>query len=226
MAIFKITKGNSFALHIQLQKACINKDRQMLEDVDIASVNDLEVCILCTTSRRIFKMPVRYTDVPNEVSIKIPKCIKEGLYDIIIRGKYDGDDLFCIEHGIFSVVCGRYHIPIGVVNGEQDRLYNAKYWIELAVSDKTAISYYGALATQTAATVNLEQLESHKGDLKGRVITINTTESNNIAWVVSPVPLLFNQAFIHLSMQETVYNDLYYYCSDELKPGESVLKII
>ena len=43
MDIYKIVKGNSFDLFIKLQKAYISKNKQMLEDIDVAAISNLEV---------------------------------------------------------------------------------------------------------------------------------------------------------------------------------------
>lgn len=224
MVIFKITKRISFTLHIQLQKASISLKQQTLEDCDVASINNLEVLSLNIADRNVMKMPIQYTDTTNEISVRFPECLKEGAYDIIVCGEYNGDQISCIEHSVFSIVDGKYKMPIGIIDGEQGRPYNMKYWIELN-DDSSTLSYYGALSTQYASNVSLSELQSCKGLLKGRTITINTTDSSDIAWIVSPTPLVFEQAHIKLSMQKTTINGLYYYSSDELKSGENVLKI-
>jgi hypothetical protein len=57
MDIYKIVKGNSFDLFIKLQKAYICKNKQMLEDVDVAAISNLEVHLTDAFGECVAKMP-------------------------------------------------------------------------------------------------------------------------------------------------------------------------
>lgn len=228
MNIFKIVKGNSFVLHIYMQKASIDQNGQAEVNLAVASVNGLKVSLFSLADLRVINVPYVFTDVTNEIRVTFPAILKEGSYDIIISGTYEDQEMNCIEHCVLTIVDGNCQdkVPVGIVDGEQGNMYNASYMVELNADDKIGISYYGAQATSDAAAVNLSQLKSRQGSLRGQNITITTTDANDIAWVVSPLPLKFQQAHLRLSMHETIFNGMYYYCSDELKPGDSILYIL
>ena len=57
MDIYKIVKGNSFYLFIKLQKAYISKNKQMLEDIDVAAISNLEVHLTDAFGDCVAKMP-------------------------------------------------------------------------------------------------------------------------------------------------------------------------
>lgn len=139
MDIYKIVKGNSFDLFIKLQKAYISKNKQMLEDVDVAAISNLEVHLTDAFGECVAKMPFVQSGTnnsevePSDICVKFPPFLEEGLYGITIRGKYNGNDICSIEHRLFRIVerNGKSHIPLGIVEGEMGGMYNAKYWIEL-----------------------------------------------------------------------------------------------
>lgn len=139
MDIYKIVKGNSFDLFIKLQKAYISKNKQMLEDIDVAAISNLEVHLTDAFGECVAKMPFVQSGTnnsevePSDICVKFPPFLEEGLYGITIRGKYNGNDICSIEHHLFRIVerNGKSHIPLGIVEGEMGGMYNAKYWIEL-----------------------------------------------------------------------------------------------
>lgn len=234
MDIYKIVKGNSFDLFIKLQKAYISKNKQMLEDIDVAAISNLEVHLTDAFGECVAKMPFVQSGTnnsevePSDICVKFPPFLEEGLYGITIRGKYNGNDICSIEHRLFRIVerNGKSHIPLGIVDGEMGGMYNAKYWIELNTKEDVIFSYYGALSTTDPNKVNIEYLQQFSGVLSGQTITISTTENEDIIWVVSSVPLTFFQGGLPLEMQQSKIGELYYYHSDELISGDSTITII
>lgn len=234
MDIYKIVKGNSFILHIQMQKAYINKNKQMLEDIDVCAISNLEVLLTDIFGDAVAQMKIINIDKSleaknNEISVLFPNCnLDEGIYGVTIKGKYNGNDICSIEHRLFRIVerNGKSHIPLGIVEGEIGGMYNAKYWIELNTKEDVIFSYYGALSTTDPNKVNVEYLQQFSGVLSGQTITISTTENEDIIWVVSSVPLTFLQGGLPLKMQQSKIGELYYYHSDELISGDSTITII
>lgn len=229
MAIFKITRGNTFTLHIQLQKNNISENRQVLEELDATKISNLKVLLsFASSGSPAVRAPILQLGKTNGIQVRFPGDLKEGIYDIVIHGVYDNNNLCCVEHNVFSIVGrnGKSNIPVGIVDGEQGRIYNAKFWLELHTANESYCSYYGALDTQNVAEVNLAKMRLFSGLLNGRVINIETTDTNDVTWIVSPVPLKFSQSHLPLHMSETVFNGLYYYESDKLKPGDNILNII
>lgn len=242
MSIYKIVKGNSFKLHIEMQKAYISQNKQMLEDLDMTQVSNLriELTDMFGDNIPLFVKPGQSPYIfckqdgskvvlsSKEVALTFPSTLDEGTYGIRITGKYNGNDFCSIERNLIAIVShnSKTHIPLGIVEGEQGGLYNAKYWMELNTREEVIKSYYGALATQDANSVNLEYLQSFSGALSGQTINVTTTDTEDIIWIVSSTPLSFMQGGLPLDMHLTKLDELYYYSSDELIPGESVIAIV
>ena len=242
MDIYKIVKGNSFTLHIQMQKAYISQNKQMLEDLDVSQISGLNILLtdMFGVDIPLFDKPTKDPYVfyksngsniklsGNEIALTFPSYLDEGVYGITVRGKYNGNDICSIEKKLFRIVerNGKSHVPLGIVEGEMGGMYNAKYWIELNTREEVIQSYYGALATQDANKVNLEYLQSFSGALSGQTINVTTTDTEDIIWIVSSTPLSFMQGGLPLEMHQTKLDELYYYSSDELLSGENVIKIV
>ena len=234
MDLFRIVKGNSFILHIQMQKAYISQNKQMLEDLDVAAISNIEILLTDYFGDVKEKMKPEQWGADNgkaslsEIRVKFPSRIEEGIYGITIKGKYNGNDICSIEKNLFRIVerNGKSHIPIGIVEGEMGGMYNAKYWIELNTTENIVVSYYGALSTNDVNKVNTEYLQQFSGSLSGQTISIKTTDAEDIIWIVSSTPLSFMQGGLPLEMYETKLNKLYYYHSDELIEGESVITVV
>lgn len=147
MDIYKIVKGNSFVLHIQMQKAYISKNKQMLEDIDVSAINNLEVLLTDIFGDEVARMKIINIDKSsetkhNEISVSFPNCyIDEGIYGVTVKGKYNGKDICSIEKKLFRIVGrnGKSHIPLGIVEGEMGGMYNTKYWIELNTEEDADI---------------------------------------------------------------------------------------
>ena len=147
MDIYKIVKGNSFVLHIQMQKAYISKNKQMLEDIDVSDIDNLEVLLTDIFGDEVAKMKIINIDKSleakhNEISVSFPNCnLDEGIYGVTVKGKYNGKDICSIEMKLFRIVGrnGKSHIPLGIVEGEMGGMYNTKYWIELNTEEDADI---------------------------------------------------------------------------------------
>lgn len=136
--IYKIVKGNSFLLHIQVQKVSITKDKQMLQDIDISQVSNLHVFLndMFGEARELKLIPpnpAQATSPTSEIIVLFPSDLEEGIYGITVRGKYNGEDICSIEQKLFTIVHrnAKSHIPLGIVEGDTGGLYCTKYWIEL-----------------------------------------------------------------------------------------------
>ena len=232
MDIYKIVKGNSFSLFIQMQKAYISQNKQMLEYLDVAAISNLEVILTDYFGECIAVMSSKICEVSNgsyphsEIMVTFPSDLDEGVYGITIKGKYRDNDLCSIEKGLFRIVerNGKSHIPLGVVEGEMGGMYNTKYYIELNnKSEETLL--YGALSTFNPANVNLEELTNANANFEGKAITIRTSKERPYIWFVSNSPLVFTQAGFEAELSHTELGDLHYYCTDELIPDDFTYNI-
>ena len=161
MDIYKIVKGNSFVLHIQMQKAYISKNKQMLEDIDVSAINNLEVLLTDIFGDEVARMKIINIDKSsetkhNEISVSFPNCnIDEGIYGVTVKGKYNGKDICSIEKKLFRIVGrnGKSHIPLGIVEGEMGGMYNTKYWIELNTEEDADIDNISVYLETTPSVI-------------------------------------------------------------------------
>lgn len=99
MDIYKIVKGNSFSLFIQMQKVYISQNKQMLEYLDVAAISNLEVILTDYFGECIAVMPSKIWDITDgsyphsEIMVTFPSDLDEGVYGITIKGKYRDNDL-------------------------------------------------------------------------------------------------------------------------------------
>lgn len=161
MDIYKIVKGNSFSLFIQIQKAYISQNKQKLEYLDIAAVNNLEIILTDYFGECVAKMPAKIWDIADgsyphsEIMVTFPSDLEEGIYGITVRGKHNGNDLCSIEKKLFRIVerNGKSHIPLGIVEGEMGGMYNTKYWIELNTEEDAGIDSTSVLLNITPSVI-------------------------------------------------------------------------
>ena len=229
--IYKIVKGNSFLLHIKMQKAYIAENKQMLEDLNVEEIDSLKVYLnnMFGEERELKTRRIGITNrsLPiNEIQVFFPSNIEEGIYGITIKGKYYGNDICSIEHKLFAIVStnAKSHIPLGLVEGEQSGMYNGKYWLELNISDEIGLSYYGASSIKDADLIKTELLEE-AGSLRGTTLKITTTEQADTIWFISKVSLRFSQGGLPLELNEDKIGEMYYYHSDPLEAGENIITI-
>lgn len=223
--IYKIVKGNSFLLHIKMQKAYIAENKQMLEDLNVEEIDSLKVYLNDMFGEEQ-ELKTRRIDITNrsspinEIQVFFPSNIEEGMYGITIKGKYYGNDICSIEHKLFAIVStnAKSHIPLGLVEGEQSGLYNAKYWIECNTT-LPMITFYGAQATDNYRDINLDELTQETTSLKNKFIQIETTDTKPYIWFVSYAPLKFLQSSIEVVMNQIKVDGLYYYWTDKLVAG-------
>lgn len=169
MDIYKIVKGNSFVLHIQMQKAYISKNKQLLEDIDVSAINNLEVLLTDIFGDEVARMKIIDIDKSsearhNEISVLFPNCnIDEGIYGVTVKGKYSGKDICSIEKKLFRIVGrnGKSHVPLGIVEGEMGGMYNTKYWIELNTEEDADIDNTSVYLETTPSVITYDGNE-HK----------------------------------------------------------------
>lgn len=134
MNTFKIIKGNSFVLHIALQKIYVSKDTQMPKGYDISRINGLSVSLVSMFgSETPLDINDHVTTTDNDIQVSFPSNMDEGIYGITIKGRYSNQDFCCTEEKLFRIVQnnGRSYIPLGVVEGEIGGMFKTQYWIEL-----------------------------------------------------------------------------------------------
>ncbi len=172
-------------------------------------------------------MPYTISDEnDNELVVKFPSDLMVGMrYGVTVRGNYAGNDICSVEKNLFKIVSrnGKGSMTCGVVEGEKGNLYNTKYWIELNTSN--ILSYYGALPLMEAKDVDKDKLSAIGGTLDGKQLTLQTDETNDVLWFVSPIKLSFFQGSLPLGMESSLVDGLYFYRTDELQSGSHTITI-
>ena len=128
--IYKIVQGNSFYLHIFVDRLVVGKNGSTVLAVDMTKAGGISVtlsdnCCCCRTHCEVVSVG------GNEVVCIIPSTLDIGNYDLCMRW-YDGDmECSSVERNILQIVCNnaRTHIPAGVVDGETSGLYNLHYYL-------------------------------------------------------------------------------------------------
>lgn len=228
--VYKIVKGNSFVLHVLLQKTSITQDKQTLEDMNVSQITRLRVYLNDMFGEEIDLKTIRYdmqnSPFPkNDVQVIFPSNIDVGIYGITIKGVYESNDFCIVERNLFSIVYSneKTSIPMGVIAKSIGGMYNAKYWMAFnkveSASDLDRV-YYGASSTSNYELVDLTELTEETAKLNNRFIKIGTTEEKPYIWFVSTSPLAFMQASIEIAMNCIIKNGMYYYSSDQLVAGD------
>lgn len=226
MAIYRIVKGNSFTLHILMEKSVIRKENCEVDDFDLRQVRNLAVYLntpCCEEETIPYSISTEHN---NELVVKFPSDLMVGMrYGVTVRGSYAGNDICSIEKNLFKIVArnGNGKAEYGIAEGEQGSLYNTKYWIELNTSE--VLSYYGALPLMEAESVDKGKLAVVGGTLEGTELTLQTDAVNDVIWLASPIKLTFSQGTLPLGMEESVVDGLYLYRTDELQPGSHTITI-
>lgn len=138
MEIFKIEKGNSFVLHIKMQKVYIGHDIREAKTFDMSNVSGLEVSFATKFSKEIpLDVNSQVTTYKDEIQIAFPSNIEEDIYGITVRGRYNGKDFRCKKTDLFRIVPNgeRSYIPLSEVISEIGDMFRTSYWIELNVPD-------------------------------------------------------------------------------------------
>lgn len=221
MDIYKIVKGNSFTLHIKMQKTYIGQNQHSLEDVDFTNVANLSISLTNIFGESIEIPSSDILTVSNtELSVFLPKNLDEGLYGIAITGTYDDYAVCCRDPKLIKVVTNnaKSAIPLGIIKGEIGGFYQATYWIELQETTN-ATFLYGALAAKSTSEVVLKDLNRANNELLDKSIAIETTADKPYIWFVSKSLLQFKQAGFTASLNHTTVGELNYYWTDELVAG-------
>ena len=93
-------------------------------------------------------------------------------------------------------------------------------YVSIMANGDDNLYYYGATAAKDMSQLNMQDLTKVVGDLVNKSVTVTTTAEKPFVWLVSRVPLVFSQSDFTLSFNTTKFGDLYFYWSDELKPGD------
>lgn len=124
-----------------------------------------------------------------------------GLVKVIMDGNDITDEVYKDGKIVIPAVSGYVSV---MANGD-DRLY-----------------YFGASAAGDMATFNMADLNRMEGDLANGSVTVTTSADKPYVWIVTRVPLVFTQSGLSAAFNTTKVGDLYFYWSDELKPGDNV----
>lgn len=95
-------------------------------------------------------------------------------------------------------------------------------YVSIMANGDDDLYYMGATAAKDMTQLNMEDLQQVEGDLVDKSVTVTTTSEKPYVWLVSRVPLVFTQSGLQVAFNTTKVGDLYFYWSDQLKPGENV----
>lgn len=138
METFKIAKGNSFLLHINMQKIYVSQNTQTTKVFDISNIAGLTLSLATAFSEEMqISTSGQVAVTKDEIQVSIPGCLNEDVYDIIIRGRYNGEDICYRRKNLFRIVSSNKKscLPPGKLEGETEGIFRTQYWIELNVPD-------------------------------------------------------------------------------------------
>lgn len=138
METFKIAKGNSFLLHINMQKIYVSQNTQATKDFDISNIAGLTLSLATAFSEEMrISTNGQMSVTKGEIQVPVPGCLDEDVYDIIIRGHYNGENICYRRKNLFRIVSSnkKSYLPPGKVEGETEGMFRTQYWIELNVPD-------------------------------------------------------------------------------------------
>lgn len=222
--VYKITKGNTFVLHILLEKKMVEKDVSNTVRVDLQGVTNLQVelidgkCRCCSHTKMAYNIGTE-----NDIVVRVPSDLECCVYGFRIRGTEGGAAFSSVDPAVFCIVPtnGMTRVLAGVTDGDDSDVIHCKYWIETGFvgTDK---SYYGASGSE----VSLAELYLVAGSIRMRRVTINTTSSKEYAWFVSYEKIAVSQGGLPLGMTEYEKDGLYYYRTDALQLGKHEFTIM
>ena len=141
--IYKIVKGNSFKLHVLVQKIDVSKEFQRLVDFDMNLATDIRVELsgFCCD---VISVPVQVAGIQGNVLIcDIPSSLDCGNYNVRVSWKYDGSEMVSIERNLLRIVehNSMSNVPIGVTEGEHTGLFNLRYYIVTSNQSTCPVSF-------------------------------------------------------------------------------------
>lgn len=129
--VYKILKGNSFYLHVLIDKVEMTWGSRRSASVNVLGLQDLVVKMLgdfycCETY--VLKEVKRTS---SEVVCLIPPTMDIGNYSLQVKWKDGEKQLTSKERGIVQIVSDNRQtmVPAGVIDGEFTGLYNLRYYI-------------------------------------------------------------------------------------------------
>lgn len=129
--VYKILKGNSFYLHVLIDKVEMTWGSRRSASVNVLGLQDLVVKMLgdfycCETY--VLKEVKR---TRSEVVCLIPPTMDIGNYSLQVKWKDGEKQLTSKERGIVQIVSDNRQtmVPAGVIDGEFTGLYNLRYYI-------------------------------------------------------------------------------------------------
>lgn len=131
MVVYKIVKGNSFWLHVIVEKVDMSKEFKRLIPCDMSLATDIKVELSGFCCDGVRMVPTVEGLFHNELVCAVPSDLELGAYDIKVSWKLNGVDMMSCERNILVIVDhnSKVRIPIGVVDGETTGLYNLRYFI-------------------------------------------------------------------------------------------------
>lgn len=129
--IYKIVQGNSFKLHILVQKMDISTDFNRLIDFDMSLATDIKVELIGSFCNPT-SLKYTITGISKNVLVcEIPDSLELGNYNVHVSWKYDGYSMSSTERNLLCIVehNSQSKVPMGIVEAETSGLFNLHYYI-------------------------------------------------------------------------------------------------
>lgn len=167
------------------------------------------------------------------------QCVVRFMLDNVTCDKEDmtmknGETLEAALTGLLGYSVGRVAV---VMNGVDitDEAYDAESgrvtiaavsgWVTVTAKGRLSEAYTGASAATDVAALDLDSL-TKGGAVKGRTVTVVTTDDEPVVWIVTRERVSFMQGGLEAAMHSQRVGDLWYYWSDELTAGENVYEVV
>lgn len=194
--IYKIVQGNSFKLHILVQKVDVSREFQRLVDFDMRNASDVKVelvgCFQEDTS-----VPITVSGIQGNVLVcDIPSTLDIGNYGVKASWTYNGYNMSSIERNLLRIVThnSKANIPTGILEGEHTGLFNLRYYIVTSnqsacpvtfITDNMKLTYEIDKDNDNTITIDSSQHVTEDSIANGSCLDVNMepSEGYNIGLV-------------------------------------------
>lgn len=223
--IYKIVSGNTFKLHVMVYRQEVAKNSSALILCNYADATDIKVNIIDMAGDAVAEAPatVVSTSSNKELIVSIPATLPIGAYGISVEWMDGQANRRSQERQLFAIVANnsQSNVPVGVMEGETTGMFRMQYYVINSSAEALGTMYFGSAGTAAAADVKLDELNKMEGDITGQSVTIVTTAERPYVWIAADKECAFEQSGLPAELNHTEYNNLHYYCSDQLTAGDN-----
>lgn len=167
--IYKIVQGNSFLLHLILDKVTREWGVQYFEPYNLTQAESIRVGLrggdcCCHIEELTCKINPKHN---NEIECQIPKTLELGCYDVKVSWTIGGKARTSAIRNIFAIVGHdrQTKIPPGIFEGEATDFFNTRYYISTDYSSTCTISYALSNVTSDNTATEIDFGESYTTNL-------------------------------------------------------------